>query len=143
MSSRLLSWVAAGTMLLASAILMPATTALAGTSASQVPRTAGPNCSDTELACVYISGSGNHINYMKGWARNQTIFELTLHVELIGPHGKIKDCSAFTIKTDQNSPNCVWSPNANETPGSYCSETWHWNSFGWQVYGEACITVNS
>ena len=146
MSSRLLSWVAAGTMLLASAILMPATAALAGPSASQVPRTAGPDCTGGAIAsCVYISGSGNHIKQMKGWATsNQELPLGGLHVELEGPHGRIKSCSSFLLDGYTNGPNCVWSPNANETPGRYCATVWWWDPItkGYLNFGTPCITVN-
>ncbi|HEX5113967.1 MAG TPA: hypothetical protein VFW65_02095 [Pseudonocardiaceae bacterium] len=75
--------------------------------------------------CVNITGSGLHINSMKGWVHNKTGMRWAgLHIELKGPKGLIKNCPQFALANNLNSPNCIWSPNANEPAGSYCTILW-------------------
>jgi hypothetical protein len=137
MSSRFLAKIAIGVMILASPVALPAATALA----------AGPVCTSGGAisACVQISGSGDHITRMKGWATSNEVFPLgDMHIELEGPHGKIKNCASFTLPGYSNGPNCVWTPNRKETPGRYCSTLWWYNPYagGYEDFGTPCITVS-
>jgi hypothetical protein len=134
------SWVgiAAGIVLLASVVALPATPALA---------TAGPNCiTQNWEVCVYVNGSGLHINYMKGWMRNNSVDATSpMHIELEGPNGLIKNCATFVAPGRSNGPNCQWSPNRNVTAGRYCTTLWEYQAAfnEWINWGTECIDVHS
>jgi hypothetical protein len=103
----------------ASVAALPVSTAYAST---------GNVCGTTSVGwqvCINITGSGLHVDSIKGWVHNGTGIRWSgLHIELTGPHGHIKNCAVFALSNNQNSPNCTWSPNANEASGSYCTTLW-------------------
>jgi hypothetical protein len=130
--------IAATAAIVLSLIALPATPALAS----------GQSCIDrnpgTEI-CVYVGGSGLHINYVKGWARNNYSYTITgLHIELEGPPGLIKNCASFSLRSGTNSANCEWSPNKNVTSGRYCATLWQSNGNGGYLdLGTPCVDVHS
>lgn len=99
------------------------------------------------LVCVNITGTSLHVDSMKGWMRNNTSDSLPgLHIEMTGPHGLIKNCpssGSWYIYPNSNSPNCIWSPNANETGGTYCVILWQYQSGSYVAVGRECVKVHT
>jgi hypothetical protein len=97
------------------------------------------------LTCVNITGTGLHIDSMKGWMRNNTGTSIPrLHIELSGPNGLIRNCSTFTAAAHSNSPNCIWSPNKPETGGHYCVTLWQYEGGTlYNKFGQDCVDVRS
>jgi hypothetical protein len=95
--------------------------------------------------CTSVNGTGNHVNNMQGVFYNGgfiTIYDI--HVELAGPNGLIKNCKQVNVLAGEGTPTCEWSPNANETPGVYCSYAWKLISANnYKQVAKACITVDS
>jgi hypothetical protein len=136
--SRIIAWATALVAMVASAITLTGGAARAST---------GYDCQTREyyLVCLDITGTGLHINSMGGWMRNNlpdTMYRL--HIELLGPHGLIKNCAQFNVRAKSNSPDCVWSPNRNEPSGNYCSILWYHSltGNGYSNIGEQCAGVH-
>jgi hypothetical protein len=95
--------------------------------------------------CTDVSGSGLHINYLRGYFVNQYPSPTdNVHIELYGPNGVIKNCGSYTATTDNTSHPCRWSPNAKEKGGNYCSRAWQYNGGGnYEEIAEECVDVHS
>jgi hypothetical protein len=139
--SRIIVGMAAMIMVAGSAIALPGGPAYAST---------GNACNTYSwgLVCVNITGTGLDVDSMKGWIRNDTSDYLPyLHIELwSSPHGLIKNCptsGSWDISPDSNSPNCIWSPNAPETGGSYCVILWQLQGSSQVQLGRECVDVHS
>ena len=96
--------------------------------------------------CTKVSGSGLHINSLSGWAEHLS-YDITdypsVHIELYGPDGHIKNCPSIDdFPPGYVTLTCTWSPNANEEPGSYCSQTWSLIGTTYKRLAWACIDVH-
>ena len=92
-------------------------------------------------SCDAINGSGLHINSQTGTVINESGSAANgIHIELSGPHGLIKNCAQVNIGGG-GTTSCTWSPNANETAGNYCSDTWQDVSGKFTDRGHACVDV--
>ncbi|HZR53785.1 MAG TPA: hypothetical protein VFB06_30290 [Streptosporangiaceae bacterium] len=92
--------------------------------------------------CANVNGSGLHINSLQGVVTNIGVGDQHMvHLELSGPHGLIKNCPTITVGS-LDSDSCTWSPNANETAGSYCVTVWQFASNKWVARAKACVGVH-
>jgi hypothetical protein len=103
------------------------------------------------LNCINITGSGLHIDSMKGWIRNNSNLPINaVHLEYTyttsGFSGKtvfIRNCPGWNVAPHSNSPNCVWAPNANEPNAYYCSTLWQLQAGGYADLSQRCAEVYS
>ncbi len=118
--------------------VLPANHALASGGSCQ------PEANGNLVTCVYVSGSGLHVNYVQGSVNNGGVGDqLKVHIELTGPHGLIKNCPSTTVGS-LDTIYCTWPPNANETAGNYCATSWQLLPNGKQhEQGHACLDVHS
>jgi hypothetical protein len=130
--------IAAGVALLAPAIVLPASASQASAQSCYIYGNPG------FTTCVYVSGGGLYVNYVKGWTHNNTRSTWhNLHIEIEGPPGLLKNCSPFTLGPNATSPNCTWTRNGTVTAGRYCSTLWWWNGSGYLNFGTPCVNVHS
>jgi len=127
--------IVAGVALLASAIAMPATTALAS----------GQTCNESSLTtCVYVEGSGLYVDYAQGWATDNTAFTYNnLHIEIEGPAGLLQNCGTFSLSYGQTSPSCFWERNGDVEAGNYCATLWYYTNGEYYNMGTPCVDVHS
>jgi hypothetical protein len=94
--------------------------------------------------CVYVNGSGLHINYVQGSVYNERIGnQNNVHIQLTWPSGAtIKNCASTTVPSGATIY-CRWSPNANEPGGYYCATSWQYVSGSYLERGHACLDVHS
>lgn len=147
----------------AAAIVMPslaiggpaqaqASTRAAAPAGTIVPDTAGPRCtygssSGNVQTCIYVEGSGLHVDYAWGSARvinSGRWLKVCLH----GPNGSIMcypSGSTYAWRTPDDPPMYVlWQPDRNVTPGNYCARTWRRNSDGTATaIGDVCVNVHA
>jgi len=93
-------------------------------------------------SCNDVTGSGLHITSMVATVYNEGDTADGIHIELSGPNGLIKNCAQVNIGGG-GTTSCSWDPNANETAGNYCSDTWQDVSGTYTDRGHACVDVFS
>jgi hypothetical protein len=84
------------------------------------------------------------LNYVRGTVTNlDGTVENNIHIEISGPHGAIKNCGQVNLGGGATTT-CTWSPNANETAGNYCTDTWQYNpsTKKYTDRGHACVNVH-
>jgi hypothetical protein len=124
--------------LVTTAFALPASPAMASAKSCQQEANGPLN------TCVYVNGSGLHINYMQGsvfntGSRNQS----NVHIQLTWPSGAtIKNCASTTISPGATIY-CTWSPNKNEPAGTYCANSWQYVSGSYIRRGHACVNVHA
>jgi hypothetical protein len=99
--------------------------------------------------CISITGSGEHVDSIDA-SFEPIQYTGLVHMEITGPSVKngsadklIKNCAQVDVTNDAI-VNCYWSPNANETPGQYCSTAWQNNGGGnYTNLQTACDNVES
>jgi hypothetical protein len=142
---------AAGITLLATVFALPAGAAMAGISGPASGATIRPasdsSCTsgiNSDEVCVFISGSGLHVNSVEGTFMNGADEgSISVHIEISGPSGLIQNCSEVSLPA-QDSVACTWNPNANEPAGSYCATGWEEVSGGkFEDIAESCAPVRS
>jgi hypothetical protein len=95
---------------------------------------------DNIQTCVFITGSGLHVDTMKGisYVYNYPVLE---HVALKGPSVNYATLD-FWIEEGQYLE-VLWSPNSNVTAGDYCATSWEANgSGGYTNRGTECQPVH-
>jgi hypothetical protein len=129
---------AVGAAFLAMVFVSPASPAMASA------KSCAPEPNGHLQTCVYVNGSGLHINYMQGSVYNDigAITASNVHIELTGPNGHfIKNCAQTNINPGQTIY-CTWSPNANEPAGNYCATSWQLQpGGGYLSRGRPCVGV--
>lgn len=120
------------------------------TSAPGVPPPSGSGCNTylgfaTFITCVAVTGTALHVKTMTGYVHLSTTEARHTphgHIELYGPHGLIKNGRTGNLNlTTYN--HAKWSPNATETAGQYCAETWlKTGTTRWTSKGVACVGVS-
>ena len=101
-------------------------------------------CTNQELnICVHVQGTGLFVDYVSGWAKNNSVNGFTgLHIEIEGPAGRLKNCSSFTLGSGQTSPTCKWTRNGYVRAGNYCATLWQWDGSGYLNLGTPCVDVH-
>jgi hypothetical protein len=92
--------------------------------------------------CENLSGAGLYINYLHAAATYQETGSVSIHIEIWGPSGTIKNCSEITIKDNQTAT-CQWTPQNNKPAGSYGFTVWRKLSNGWGDDGDISVYVHS
>lgn len=153
------TWIEAmvGTAVLAAAVALPASAAVAGTTAS--PRSVAASaasvrpdtateCNPNPLTvvdeCTTVVGTGTYVDSISGQTFSNVITDLdNIHIEIYGPGGKIKRCNNFNLGAYGVSPSCLWvnpHPHVHVTTGNYCSRAI--NSSGSYLSSE-CVDVKN
>ena len=86
--------------------------------------TTGASSGNVET-CMYINGSGLHINSATASAHVVNVGR-TLEVCMTGP--AVGSCSGFVFVSPGQTLSGSWSPNANEPTGDYCAVTYRQNA---------------
>jgi hypothetical protein len=121
--------------MLAIALALPTSSAMASGKSCQLY---GPL-----YTCIYVNGSGLHINYIQGSVYNERAGnQYNVHIQLTWPSGAtIKNCASTTVPS-LGTIYCTWSPNANEPGGNYCTHTWQYIGGHYYEHGRACLDVH-
>lgn len=131
--------VALGAAVIGAGVLIPTSPAYASDS----------NCQTLNLikACIYITGSGDHISSIVGKAYNTYVLtEDNIHTELVYPNGSlIANSATVNIPEDQwgAEVDTYFNYNNNEPTGNYCAIIWQRNSSGgYDELSVACAPVS-
>jgi len=132
-----------------SKLLIVLTVVIGGTAAMGTPALATANTCENFFfpgyyLCENLSGSGLHIDYLHAAATFQAASgeSMSVHIQIWGPNGTIKNCSEVTIHGGQTTT-CQWSPNRNEPAGNYGFTVWQKLSSGWGNDGDIWVGVHS
>lgn len=91
--------------------------------------------------CVYVQGSGLHVDYVRAWA-SVINSARTLLVLISTPN--YATSSPWTLVHKGQTLSKQWSPNATEPAGNYCATTDRMNNNGtWTQIGHICVKVTS
>ena len=93
--------------------------------------------------CFAISGSGLHVNSMKASATIENAARV-LNVCITGPAPVLPLCTGFFDVGVGGTLSITWTPNANEPAGTYCGDTFRFNSNGSVTeIGSKCFSVHA
>jgi hypothetical protein len=131
----------------AAAIVVPGLTVGGPAQATAGPRCTYGSSSGNVQTCVYVEGSGLHVDYAWGSAKVINAGR-SLKVCLHGPNGSIgcyPSGSTYFWRTPDDPPMYfLWQPNRNVTHGDYCARTWRRNSdFTATEIGDVCVNVHA
>ncbi len=75
--------------------------------------------------CTEVVGSGLKVTSISGEFNNTTPFTATIYIDFYGPNGHITNTGNLTVASGKSTGYHTWhnpNPNANMTPGDYCTE---------------------
>ena len=104
--------------------------------------TTGASSGNVET-CMYINGSGLHINSATASAHVVNV-KRKLEVCMIFPSTPLENCSRIIEVSPGQTLSVSWNPNGSEDPGNYCATTWRENANGsFTQIGHACVNVHA
>jgi hypothetical protein len=111
-----------------------------------VAMASGTGCGDDPFniaECTQVIGTGLKVTSIAGQVKNFTNSTILVEVNISGPNGHITNTAFFDVNSGGVTPWKTWhnpNPNANMTPGDYCTQAISPNG---TVYSQDCIEVHT